>query len=368
MDMRGLTMNRLGLGRLVQVDLRSAWSSESTDFTPWLAEQENLELLGKAIGLELELEAREKYVGPFRADILCKDTGTGSWVLVENQLEQTDHSHLGQLLTYAAGLQVVTIVWIAARFTDEHRAALDWLNAVTGETINFFGLEIELWRIGNSAMAPKFNVISKPNDWSKTVSEGARRLESASHSEAKQLQWEFWTEFKNFLQERQSSVRIGTPQRQHWMDFSIGRTHFSLQAFVNTLEKRIGVTLALSGSNAKPHYYLLEREKAVIENELGTTLDWVENPSKITSNIFLHERNMNPLVREQWPEQHLWLCEKLEAFKKVFSHRVKQLNANNYVGDGQTLYTVRGCTLNFPYQDMSFKLAGRVSYCYGLSQ
>jgi hypothetical protein len=155
-------MDKLGLGRLEQIDLRSAWNNESTDFTPWLAEQENLELLGKAIGLELELEAREKYVGPFRADILCKDIGSGSWVLVENQLEQTDHSHLGQLLTYAAGLQAVTIVWIAARFTDEHRAALDWLNAVTSETINIFGLEIELWRIGNSAMAPKFNVVSKP--------------------------------------------------------------------------------------------------------------------------------------------------------------------------------------------------------------
>lgn len=105
---------------------------------------ENLELLGKAIGLDLELEAREKYVGPFRADILCKDTGSGNWGLVENQLEQTDHSHLGQLLTYAAGLQAVTIVWVAARFTEEHRAILDWLNAVTEESINFFGLAIEL--------------------------------------------------------------------------------------------------------------------------------------------------------------------------------------------------------------------------------
>ncbi len=112
------------------------------------------------------------------------DTGSGDWVLTENPLEQTDHSHLGQLLTYADGLQVVTIVWVAARFTEEHRAALDWLNAVTEESINFFGLEIELWRIGNSAMAPKFNVVSKPNDWSRIVSEGVRRLESASYSEA----------------------------------------------------------------------------------------------------------------------------------------------------------------------------------------
>lgn len=333
-------MDKPILGRLEQVELRSAWINESTNFTPWLAEQENLELLGKAIGLELELEAREKFVGPFRADILCKDTGSGSWVLVENQLEQTDHSHLGQLLTYAAGLQAVTIVWIAARFTDEHRAALDWLNTVTGETINFFGLEIELWRIGNSALAPKFNVVSKPNDWSRTVSEGARRLEAASYSESQQLQLEFWTDFKNFLQQQNSSIHIGTPQPQNWMDFPIGRSQFSLQAFINTREKRIGIALAIFGSNAKPHFYLLEREKTAIEGELGTHLEWAANPGKVMSYVYLHERNMNPLARELWPEQHIWLWQKLEAFKKVFAPRVKKLNASDFVIDEQVVHNL----------------------------
>lgn len=149
------------LGRLERIDLRNAWLSESSSFTPWLAESANMKLLGDAIGIELEVEAQEKDVGPFRADILCKDTATGHWVLIENQLERTDHTHLGQLMTYAAGLDAVTIVWLAQRFTEEHRAALDWLNRVTDERINFFGLEIELWRIGDSPMAPKFNVVSK---------------------------------------------------------------------------------------------------------------------------------------------------------------------------------------------------------------
>src|SRR5688500_16692480 len=138
------------LGRLQSVDLRSVWASECTHFTPWLAQAENLELIGEAIGVELELEAQEKRVGPFRADILCKDTITNSWVLIENQIEPTDHCHLGQLLTYAAGLQAATIVWVAGKVREEHRAALDWLNEITGERFNFFGLEIELWRIGDS--------------------------------------------------------------------------------------------------------------------------------------------------------------------------------------------------------------------------
>src|SRR6185369_6748304 len=156
-------------GRLDRVDARSAWASEASHFTPWLALPENLRLLGDTIDIELELEAQEKSVGPFRADILCKNTLNEDWVLIENQLERTDHCHLGQLLTYAAGLNAVTIVWIAERFTEEHRATLDWLNERTDEHINFFGLEVELWQIGDSPIAPKFNIISQPNDWSRTV-------------------------------------------------------------------------------------------------------------------------------------------------------------------------------------------------------
>src|SRR5689334_7653054 len=173
------------LGRLERVDLRQAWSTESGQFTPWLAAEDNVRLLGEAIGIDLEVEAQEKEVGPFRADILCKDTATDSWVLIENQLERTDHVHLGQLLTYAAGLNSVTIVWIAQRFTDEHRAALDWLNEVTDERINFFGLEVELWRIGDSPVAPKFNVVSKPNAWTKSVTGGASRAADQDLTPAK---------------------------------------------------------------------------------------------------------------------------------------------------------------------------------------
>ncbi len=135
------------LGKLERIsDLRRIWESEATHFTPWLAREDNLALLADTIGLDLELEAQEKSVGPFRADILCRETANNSWVLIENQLDKTDHNHLGQLLTYAAGLNAATIVWIAKRFTDEHQATLEWLNEVTGDEINLFGLEIKLWR------------------------------------------------------------------------------------------------------------------------------------------------------------------------------------------------------------------------------
>jgi hypothetical protein len=218
--------NRRDLGRLERVDLREYWASEASEFTPWLAKEENLKVLGDTIGLELVTQSEEKFVGPYRADILCQDTVNGHYVVIENQLERTDHGHLGQLLTYAAGLDAVTVIWVAARFTDEHRAALDWLNRNSSEDVNFFGLEIELWRIDNSAPAPRFNVASQPNGWQKGV---ARAAESAAQlSPAAQRQMDFWSKLRDFMSERNSLVRIRKPTFPGEMAITLGRTNFVL--------------------------------------------------------------------------------------------------------------------------------------------
>lgn len=192
-------MNDL-LGHLEKVHLREIWASEADDFTPWLGERQNLSRLANTIGLELELHSIEERIGPFRADIVCKDIATDRLVLIENQLERTDHSHLGQLLTYAAGLDAVTIIWIAERFTNEHRAALDWLNEITNSNINFFGLEIEVWRIGNS-YAPKFILVGHPNDWKKTNSVRARTVNTELPNSGQQTR-EYWLQFNQHLLDR----------------------------------------------------------------------------------------------------------------------------------------------------------------------
>ncbi|QDH35484.1 hypothetical protein [Porphyrobacter sp. YT40] len=132
-----------------------------------MAEEESLTSLGDTLGLRLELEAVEKQVGPFSADILAKDAVSGKWVLIENQIEGTDHKHLGQILTYAAGLDAPIVVWIARTFREEHRAAIDYLNRISDEDHLFFGIQVELLKIGESAFAPSFSIVAKPNDWSK---------------------------------------------------------------------------------------------------------------------------------------------------------------------------------------------------------
>ena len=314
------------LGRMERVDLRDVWTNEAIDFTPWLAQEQNIALLEDAIDLDLEVEAEEKNVGPFRADILCKDTATGNWVLVENQLERTDHSHLGQLLTYAAGLQAVTIVWVAQQFTEEHRATLDWLNEITDSRFNFFGLEIELWRIGQSPIAPKFNLVCKPNDWSKTVSQAASSIDTEALTKTRRLQLEYWTEFHKLLANQSTKIRGTKPLPQNWNNFSIGRSDCWLETYINTRDERIAVALALGGLYARPHFNSLMKDRAAIEKEIGHELDWYAPPEKKQCRVFLRRNDTDPALREQWPEQQEWLRKNLAAFYSCFSPRVKALD------------------------------------------
>ena len=312
------------LGRLIKVPLREFWEGEASDFTPWLADEENIGLLGETIGVELEVEAQERNVGPFRADILCKDTVTDSWVLIENQLERTNHTHLGQLLTYAAGLEAVTVIWIAERFTEEHRAALDWLNEITDGGFSFFGLEIELWRIGDSPMAPKFNVVSHPNDWTKTVS----KISRAELTTAQQFYLEYWTGLRNLLEQRNGVIKPRQPSRDNWISFAVGRSEFHITARANVREKRIYVRLVITGEDAEPHFYLLVQDRIDIKKEIGAELEW--NPGRKEKHISLSLYDTDPEDRQDWDRQHQWLCEQLEIFHRVFSPRVKALDASDY--------------------------------------
>jgi hypothetical protein len=315
----------LNLGKLESVDVRQVWSREAGDFTPWLAQESNIKLLGEAIGIELEVEAQEKSVGPFRADILCKNVSTDNWVLIENQLERTDHTHLGQLLTYAAGLDAVTIIWISPYFTEEHRATLDWLNVITNESFNFFGLEIEAWRIGDSPIAPKFNIISKPNDWTKKVAEGARILQTTELTETKQLQLRYWGAFKEFVEARSNLLRPQKPLPQHWTNFAIGRSGFYINALVNTVGKRIVVGLVINHPSAKAHFKLLFDQRTEIEAEIGSSLTWLEMPNYKESRVEVYKEKTDPFNESDWPSQHQWLLENLEKFRKAFSQRARSL-------------------------------------------
>ena len=327
------------LGRLERVELREAWLSESSHFTPWLAQEENLRLLGDAIGIELELESQEKEVGPFRADILCKDTATDNWVLIENQLERTDHTHLGQLLTYAAGLNAVTIVWIAKKFTEEHRAALDWLNERTDSTINLFGLEVELWRIGNSPIAPKFNIISQPNDWARTVQQAAAG--SNEMRPLKQFQVRYWTAFKEYMESVGGVVRCTKPQPQGWMNYAIGRSGVHLTSIMSSWNSEtnrkggeIRVELYLDGPKARQELGALERRKEEFEGALGFPLTYHDREGNVQARAYTR-RDADYQDEALWPEQFAWLRDRLEKMHKVFRPIMMDLKVAEGEAEGE---------------------------------
>ena len=318
----------INLGRLERVDPREVWNSESSDFTPWLAQQENLGTLGETIGIDLELEAQEKDVGPFRADILCKDTVTGHWVLVENQLEKTDHTHLGQLPTYAAGLQAVTIIWIAVKFTEEHRAALDWLNEITDETVNFFGLEVELWRIGDSHVAPKFNIACQPNHWEKELLSRERLTRRAKAD----FIVGYWREFKRVVRANSADLPIPRASDQAVIYMPTELPGFVFRFAFNTFRKNLEVSVITKGTRATPLLRMLTKKKPDIERELGIPerLYWpeineVEDEPTYSIGIV---QPADPENREDWPTQHTWFMERLLAFRRVFQPLIDSVLAD----------------------------------------
>lgn len=303
------------LGKMSRVAVREAWPNEASSFTPWLASAEGLELLQDALDMDLEVEATEQSVGPFKADILAKrtDTTDDHWVLIENQLEKTDHRHLGQLLTYAAGLDAATIVWVAERFEEEHRAALDWLNEITSDRFEFFGLEIELWQIAGSPPAPMFNVVAQPNEWSRTVQQSAQ----TQVSDLKQQQLRFWQGLQTLLNQKKSKVRSRKVRPQHWSDYSIGRAETWLTATINSQKKYLTVEFNFRGPAGKVWFDELSVNRATIDAAVPG-LSWQRLDGKKQSRIALYSEDFDPTDETQWPQQHQWLVEKLELFREVF--------------------------------------------------
>ena len=307
------------LDRLEQVELREVWPNEAADFTPWLAEEKNLNLLAETLDLELELEDQEISVGDFQADILCKNEDDRLWVVIENQLEETNHSHLGQILTYAAGLDAHTVIWIAKKFRDEHRAALDRQNEITDDRFLYFGVEIKVgWKIGNSNPAPQFEIVSKPNDWSPSIS-------SPSPNDWKA---KFWFKLNEHFGETNLNYTIRIPGSKNTVDFGIGNpSEFSLQARLSQQKKRIGVRLYLKSENAEAYFHLLKEQQEDIETKVGEELEWEELPRRKASAVALYQKgNTDPKNEDDWKNQHEWIASKLTKFDEVFRERLQELD------------------------------------------
>ena len=329
-------MDVANLGRLERVNLREVWQTEDGYFTPWQAEEENIALLSEILGLKLEVEAQEKEVGPFRADILCKELNNDTWVLIENQIERTDHRHLGQLLTYAAGLSAVTIVWITASFRDEHRATLDWLNGITSDEFHFFALEVELWRIGESLAAPKFNVVSRPNSWTKRVADASRNLATGVRSERQQLNLNYWNGLMELVAYRKLASQIGLPVRECTRNFLNFRTYKSLDysflELVGGIEKETAyVQYSTWGRGNYSYYQALAERRSELEKDLGE-VEWsapgeraIAGRRFVSGSASIENSHFRLSDKNTWSECQAWMVDKIEIFDKTFAKISEQI-------------------------------------------
>jgi hypothetical protein len=305
------------LGRLTPVELRDYWENER-EFTRWLVQDENVELLSDALGLQLEVEGTHVRVGSYEADVVAKEADSEQRVVIENQLGRTDHDHLGKALVYSSGLGAKTVVWLAKSITDEHRQTVQWLNDATGESLRFFALEIELWRIANSSPAPKFNVVCSPNEWVNI----ARTPSPTSDMQA--LKLEFWSSFREYLQACDRKFRTRTPRPHYWYDFAIGRSGFNLSLTVSAQRNQVGCELYISHDKAKQAYNSLWEEKEQIEQEIGSDLEWKELPNKNACRIVQYSDG-DIRTQEGWPSLFEWMRGRLEVFTSVFGKRVQAL-------------------------------------------
>lgn len=299
------------LGKIEKIDdLRSVWPHEALDFSKWLSQEENLALLSDSIGIDIVLEELEPPVGGFSVDLYATEEGTGRKIIIENQLEDTNHDHLGKIITYASGKGAEVVVWVVRRARDEHKQAVEWLNQHTDENIGFFLLEIELWKINDSLPAPKFNVVERPNDWAKTM----KAVEGLS--DTKKLQLEFWQafndyafgkpEFKNVFSKRK-------PQPQHWYDLSVGSSTYHLGLTVNTQKKRIGAEIYVNDD--KLAFEKFKSQKDLIEADLGVQLDW----RVATKDCRILALNNGDIKKGEaaWPEYYDWYCSMALKLREV---------------------------------------------------
>jgi hypothetical protein len=225
-------------------------------------------------------------------------------------------------MTYAAGLDAVTIIWIAQKFTEEHRAALDWLNRITDDTFTFFGIEIELYKIGDSTPAPMFNIVSKPNDWTKQVK---KSTSSQPATDTKLLQQEYWQGLKDYMEDNKSFVKMQNPLLQHWTNIAIGKSNFHLSASVNSRDNSINIWLNIMGEQAKENYEKLY--EVAYENsltEVNKDLVWDKMDGRKMSAVML-KSSADFSNKTDWTKQFAWFKDNLERYTKYFKPKIAKL-------------------------------------------
>ncbi|MBE6035010.1 MAG: DUF4268 domain-containing protein [Clostridiales bacterium] len=306
-------MATMKLGKLQEVDIRKLWNHEQYDFSEWLSKPENLEQLNEVIGLTLASVEKEVYVGSYRCDLVGVDETTGDKVIIENQLEASNHDHLGKIITYASGLDAKVVVWIVREAREEHRSAVEWLNNNTSEKLGFFLIEIHAYQIGDSLCAPKFEIVEKPNGFIKNAK---TQSGSGEYNKSQGERIEFWTRFNEVLIERGKPFNVRKPTTDHWYDVAIGTSEAHVSFTLVNKDGCVGVELYIN--NNKELFRNLFLQKEEIEEKLGLSLDWQPLEGKKASRVIYRIQGLNFNDHSNYDSLMNEMIDKAVLFSNVF--------------------------------------------------
>jgi len=310
----------MNFGKLKNISLRDIWKKEASNFTPWL--EKNIDALSETLGMQLELRQREAGVGDFSLDLLAVDLGTNRTVIIENQLTQTDHDHLGKLITYASGFDASVIIWIAESYREEHRQALEWLNARTDSETEVFGVVIEVLQIDDSKPAYNFKLIVFPNEWRKT-----RKSSTSEVSPKMEAYQKFFQILIDELREDHKFTNARKGQAQSWYSFASGFSGITYGfSFAQGNRARVELYLGLNRTDKNKEIFdSLISEKTDIETNYGESLEWERLDTKQASRIAIYRDGAIEDSAENLKEIRDWSINNLLKFKKEFDTRLKNV-------------------------------------------
>lgn len=304
--------SNIPLGRLKEVDIRELWAHEQYNFSNWLAKEENIDLLNDTVGLTLTDIDKEVYVGSYRCDLVAVDETTGVKIIIENQLDTTDHDHLGKVITYASGLDANVIIWIVKEAREEHKSAIEWLNNNMAKEISFFLLEIKAYKIGDSLPAPMFKVVEKPNDFIKSN----KSTKDGDMSKAQAERLNFWMEFNRVITESGRPFNVRKATTDHWYDVAIGTSEAHISITLVNKDGSIGVELYVRDN--KDLFDHIFEHKDEIESKLGFSMHWERLDDKKTSRIKSYIPGLNFNKQGNYSELMNQVIERVVKIRDVF--------------------------------------------------
>ena len=300
------------LGKLEKVELRDVWAHEARDFSSWMFKQENLDQLGTAVGIDIDPIGTESNIGRFRIDILAQQPRTGHKIIIENQLENTNHDHLGKVITYAAGLDAKYLIWVVKDVLPEHLKAIEWLNEHLDNEIYCFLVKIEVWKIGDSQAAPRFEVVSAKNDWAVSLK---RTADDSELTPAQVGQLEFWTYLQGYIQNKDSNIKLQTPRPRRYYNISIGSALANIVLVLSPQKNTFACNFYIS--NDKQFLAFLKGHESTIRDALGPDMDWFD--ANVASGIYVEREVDDALDKRQQEDFANWCYQKMQLFKNTLT-------------------------------------------------